>query len=719
MQIRNLLNIVSKIFIVWMFLASISANAQVSKEDNSKTMRIKTLEHPYLFFTNEEKLTITERIKTNPQCKKIMEALLAEGHRFLRMPFEEKNLFQPEHPRYETSNEETSNYVTNIGRGALTLSFLYQMTGDVAYAQKAFQFAKALCNMPEWTNSAHEFDIIYPRVWPYNVPDDQVVFSYDINSARTTRLLATVYVCLYPVFTTPERDKIRNGLLEKAITRVRGNYDFFWWSTAYRCNWAAVCYSGLGVTAMSLLKENPQLIDVVTESYNRMNLVFDQIGEEGGWQEGRGYYVFMLENSLYFMDALKRLSNGKYNMFNHEKIHNHPLDFELYTLTAAFGDGDGRPVGSSFLINKLTDETKNSTSAWYGDKFIKDDFEVFDILWPRSIIPPIEPEQKSKVFHNIDWAVMRSDFLDPSTVTVACKAGFNNDPHHGHLDCGQFILTWQNVPFITEPGRMRYDEYYFNEERYGYPYASSLGHNVVFVNGEQQITAKKKNQPWKEGIGGKILAFESSDKRDYVLMDPTHAYPGKELRKWRRSIVLEKPALTVVLDEVGANPGSEIKARFFPGVGNRTGVEQGNFTSRMFARPNYDSHRFYTGGGEYKTMKNYVYLTDGKHNMAMIPLALDNVVSIVDDKIPTIPVTEDASLMWIPFVEMVTHAKTANSILVTILIPVADQNEAERIVKSAKINQLNADEINVSVDASAGNFNWVFKKDKEGYTLKN
>ena len=38
------------------------------------------------------------------------------------------------------------------------------------------------------------------------------------------------------------------------------------------------------------------------------------------------------------------------------------------------------------------------------------------------------------------------------------------------------------------------------------------------------------------------------------LLDPTDAYPKKELKKWRRHIILEKPAITVVLDEV---PGSD------------------------------------------------------------------------------------------------------------------------------------------------------------------
>jgi hypothetical protein len=357
------------------------------------------------------------------------------------------------------------------------------------------------------------------------------------------------------VLTKIERDKIRNGLLEKAITRVRGNYEFFWWASAHRCNWSAICYSGLGITAMSLLKENPQILDVVAEAYNRMNLTFDQIGDDGGWQEGRGYYGYMMRVGVNFMDILKRLSSGKYNLFAHKKVSSHPFDFILYGMTANFEDSEGGVVGQTMTVNKLTEETGNTTGAWYREKFLGEGTSLFDILWPRPRVTAVEPSQKSGYFKSINWAILRSGFLDPSSFTIACKAGYNDDPHHGHLDCGQFNLTWNDIPYIRDIGRMRYDEFYFNEERWVYPYASSKGHNLIFVNGEEQIPAKLKDQPWKQGIGGEILKFETSAKRDFVLMDPTHAYPGKELKRWRRNIVLDKPVTALVLDEVDAKIG--------------------------------------------------------------------------------------------------------------------------------------------------------------------
>ncbi|RPH37742.1 hypothetical protein EHM92_01885 [bacterium] len=636
-----------------------------------------------------------------------MAGLLAEGHRYLNLQVKNPAPEPPKHARYYADEGGASAYVSDLLEGARTLSFLYQMTGDVRYARKGAELALAICDLEDWVNPAHKFDIIYPRVWPKNVPNDQVVFSYDITASGRAIALSTAYDWLYPALTKGERDKIRGALLEKAITRVRGNYEFFWWSTAYRCNWSAVCYSGLGIAAMSLLTEHPQLVDVISECQDRMSLTFDQIGEEGSWQEGRGYYSYMLRHSVMFMDALKRLTHGKCDLFAHEKLHRRPLDFILYSLTANFEDSEGEPLGPTSMANKLVEETGNHLGAWYRDHLLKDGTDIFDILWPRSSVTPIAPTEQSKFFHVINWAIMRSDFLDPSTVTIACKAGFNDDPHHGHLDCGQFILTWHTVPFIRDIGRMRYDELYFNEDRWLYPFASSSGHNLVFVNGEQQIPAKLKDQPWKDGVGGPILRFQTSATRDYVLMEPTGAYPGKELKKWRRSIVLEKPAITVVLDEVTARPGSVIEARFFPGAQStpaRSTREQG-FPPRPAVT--------------YAVSKNCVLLTSQGHHMAAIPAVLDNSYRIVEDRLPTIPVIDNARLEWIPYFETVLTATSQVSIIATLFLPVNDKQDADTVARNAYVRLLNSHELEVGIAMPSHTYRWSFTREPDGFVLKN
>lgn len=685
-----------------------SLNAQVSKEDIRQSVGIEKLQHPYLFFTKDEIPAIQKRIQSDPETGDIMAGLTMQAHRWLTFPIKDPAPMPPTHPRFAANGAEADKYYAELTEGALTLSFLYQMTGEEAYAKKAIAFAVAMSDLIDWTNPAHKFDIIYPRVWPWNVSDDQVVFSYDHMAADRSATIATVYDWVYPVLTKWERDKIRGALLEKSITKVRGNYEYFWWASAYRCNWSAVCNNGLGTAALALLKEDPQLVDVVAEAYNRMGLTFDQMGGDGAWQEGRSYYGYLMRSAVNFGAALKNVSHGKYNLFKHKNVKDHPIDFFLYTLTANFGDGQGNPMGPLWLVNKLVDETGDGTGAWYRDTFLDQrarifpGISVFDIIWPKSSVTPVEPKPASKLFKSVDWAMLRSDFVDPSKMTIACKAGFNDDPHHGHLDCGQFILTWYGVPFIRDLGRAEYDEIFFNKDRWLYPEASSEGNNLIFVNGEQQLCAKLKDEPWKQGIGGRVLDFRTSEKQDYVLMDPTHAYPGKELKKWRRNIVLEKPAVAVILDEVGSAPGAKIEARFF----SKTPMASRNAKYPLPFEV------------ECKVSVDHVLLTAQRHSLALIPLVLENTFTLVEGRLPSLPVTEEAVLNWFPYVETVTMAKAPTSVIATLVVPVNDEKEAGELVKTAKLVQSAPNELEVSVSAASGAYKWVFVKEKDGYVLR-
>ena len=103
--------------------------------------------------------------------------------------------------------------------------------------------------MPVWILQAHEFRIIYSRVMPWNVPDNQVNFNFDIRTAGLGEQIACVYDWTYEALNKKQRDRIRGTLLEKVITPVRGDYEFHWWTSSYRCNWTGVCllFNGHGI----------------------------------------------------------------------------------------------------------------------------------------------------------------------------------------------------------------------------------------------------------------------------------------------------------------------------------------------------------------------------------------------------------------------------------------------------------------------------------------
>jgi hypothetical protein len=668
-----------------LFFGVCPAHPGTAPTDIAQSLR-KDLIHPYLYFTESEKPAIFARIRNDPVCRAQMDRMLAEANRLLFTP-----VTSPE-PENRDSRFEPPTEFLGVTAGyrsaALTLAFVYQMTSEEKYAKKAFEFTKELCELRTWVMRACQFPKAYPRVSPWNVPDEKLVFTFDIIAADYAMDLGAVYDWLYPALSKEDRDWIRAGLLEKAIVQVRGNYDYHWWATAYKCNWCAWCNGGLGIAALALIAEEPRLTDVVAESYDRIARTLDQIGAEGGWEEGGGYWAQTLKMALQFGDPLKRLTGGKYNLFAHPKIVNNPVNFALYLSyppdykEVNFADAGSYKIGSARLYNKIALETGNPGAAWIRDTWFGDDStDLFDIIWPRSTVKPALPEKASLHFTTEDWAVMRSDFTDPEKVVLACKAGRNCDPHHGHLDVGQFCVFWHGRAFIADLGTATYDEKYFDAEKYNTPQASSIGHNLIFVNGERQITGKRKDQPMDFSIGGKILEFRTGETRDYTLMDPTNAYPKKELRRWRRHLVLDKPTVTVLIDEIACAPGAEIEARFHSDAKQRV-------------------------------RDDYTLLDVKEGKMALIPV-VEGKWAFRPGRHAYLALQRQASFQWFPYNGTVLRASGGRTVLAHVILPVADDAEAAKILKTMK----RSGDFSLSFDYRGKRHEYRFRRDGEGLVL--
>jgi hypothetical protein len=653
------------------------ATAQKGTPRISDHLHPETLQHPYLLFNHEEKEQMLEAIRHDRELSEIYEKQLLEAYRYLKMP-KDYSLPEPGRESRYYAISTLRNFQFAHMRPALQLAFAYQLTGNPEYAGKAFFHAEMLCRIDTWTNPAHRFPQIYDRVWPHGVEDDQVVFSFDLTSARISTHLALVYDWIYDYMDKGQRDRIRGALLENSILRVRGNYEYHWWTSAHRCNWSGVCYSGLGMASLALLKEDPQLVDVVERCYEGVSLMLDELGVDGGWQEGRGYWAYGVGHSVWFMDAIKNQTEGSYNLFAHPKLKDHPVDFVLYTMPANFADGGAGPKGDSWFINKLIAETGSQTAAWYRDTFLEPGESIYDLIYREPGVKATEPEAKSKHFRTIDWAVMQSSFTSEQSMTIVCKAGKNDDPHHGHLDCGNFIISYMGNNFIRDHGSASYDDFYFSAERWDYPEASSKGHNVVFVNGEGQIPAKIKDEPWGEEPGTSIGAFFTSEKQDHVVMNHLeNAYPREEMKSWQRKIVLEKPSIAVVIDKVGSDKHAEIRSRIHP-------------------------------GGTVTTHENYYTISSADEvKLAVVPFS-DQPLEIETGRHGSLSANEKSTFEWIQYVDSYRKADQEQTIMGYLVFPFTSRQETDRVLKSVTLQQAAGDDDNLTFSFKGTQYNVPF-----------
>lgn len=657
--------------------------------------------HPYLYFDATGMEEIRRRIERDPESAAIRDNLLAVAFKLLHQPVQMQVPIQARDPRagwtprdrgegykrteYEDHYRETS-------ENAFTLAFVYQLTGDPRYAAKAYEFADAFCEFPTWTRRAHEFPIIYDRIWPWNVSDDQVNFSFDHHNGDVLRLMGAVYDWLHPALDRRQRDRLRGAMLEKGINRVRGHYEQHWWATAYRTNWAGVNHSGLGVAALALLGEHPEFADVVAESYNGIRKMLSELGADGAWAEGGGYWSYGVTTSATFGDALKRVTGGELDLFQQTaRLKANPITFPAHiTLPNGFSldfqDSKGRRIGSTHLYNKLAAEYDDPQAAWFRETYFGAGQGIWDLIWPRAEVAPAPPAHPSKEFRTWGWWVMRSDFTDPDRVLLAGMAGRNNEPHHGHLSVGHFVLNWRGEYYIRDLGSPTYDQLFFNEVRWShYPHAMSEGHNVVFVNSERQLPGKRKDQPWDHSLAGQILDFRSDDRRDYVLKDNSDAYPGQELLGWRRHVVHLKDAqATVVLDEVRARDGAEIEARFHSGVRLEAGT---------------DHVRLRGEGGV----------------LAHIPLS-DGPVELRQGRHAIQLVHGGYGLQHEPYYGWVTRARGSGATpLVSLLLPESAEADAAEMTRSARLERHSDGSLDIAFEFAGSRHSLRFEQDKEGW----
>lgn len=623
-------------------------------------------EHPYLHFTKDDLPRLRERVKTDPRARVIYQRLMKECDRVLDMPvsWDVPARYKGVSPYFE-SKDEFHEYRDKLSKNAFLLAFLYQVSGDEKYARKSYEFADALCAMDTWSSTWDDFRWLYWMGKPHGAKwneeqDNEIVYLYDLGPADASRHLAATYDWLYPVLSDYKRKRLRSGLLENAVLRVRGNYDYHWFAHAWRTNWLAVCLSGVGLAALSMYSEDPQLLDVVEEVRYRINRYIDEsIDEDGGYQEGLGYWQFGMGNAVLYASALKHVSRGQVDMFRNPKMKT-MIQFPLFTFVpprSSFPFEDSHPVlpGNYALYNKLAQEYGSQEAKWLGEFFDNfdaarspGDFDLYSVIWPKASVKPSLPDSSKPMsihFRTIDWVVMRASWENQDQPILAAKGGVHDDPHHGHLDAGQFAISYRGEWFVKELGYMTPNGfgYWDYRQRFNYVHANSLGHNVVFVNGEQQKYGPK--------YFGKVLDFRTTAERDYALIDATKAYPGDQLKLWRRHIVYQKPYFFLVLDEVKSPKDAEIAVRNHPGV-------------------------------SFQLKENYALLTGEKGSMAALPL-LPGAFRLVQDRHAFLPETEEAKFQWIPYYDLLTKASSERTFIVNIYAPVENQGEAERVLRSA------------------------------------
>jgi hypothetical protein len=141
----------------------------------------------------------------------------------------------------------------------------------------------------------------------------------------------------------------------------------------------------------------------------------------------------------------------------------------------------------------------------------------------------------------VEVAVFRSAWDDDQALFLSVKAGYNK-VNHGHLDLGTFEMDALGQRWARDLGADDYDlpGYWDGKQggqRWTYYRLGSFSHNVVLMDGQQQLVAGKS----------RIVRFQSGDQPCAVL-DLTSAYGGS-VSSARRGIAMVSGRKAVVVQD--------------------------------------------------------------------------------------------------------------------------------------------------------------------------
>jgi hypothetical protein len=433
-----------------------------------------------------------------------------------------------------------------------SLAMAFLLTGDRGYRDAAVaQLDHAIANWPIWVDTAHD-------------PP------YDLMSGEMSLTFALAYDWLYTSLTETERTRLREGVERRALrpylAAVNVAKPKSWYSAKH--NWNPVCNGGATVLALALRGDSPLSDQVLHFSVPGMAPYWNNLGDDGGWEEGTGYWTYGHRYAFIAADALRRAGSPAGEQYLAREGARHtgmfPLVFNPGTrLSASFSDSAGRAADP--LLYFLGREYLNPDFLWFEDRVAPRSVtsegwpqEALTLVWraadeawvpeARASFLPSIPATAS--FPSIGWAMIASEQPDPA-LFLAFKSG-STGANHSHLDLNHVTVGMGDNMVLIDLGSRPYTtDYFASATRANYYEISTAGHNSVLVGGQGQVFGKAGAlQGPVEGPN--YTAFVGTANDSYRVATP----------RARRHVVFVDRRYYVLLDEVAPSAAVPIELRF-------------------------------------------------------------------------------------------------------------------------------------------------------------
>jgi len=505
--------------------------------------------HPRLLF-NQADLPEIKRRATLPIFQPTMRRLLERAEWQLTAPPLIPSITKRGEPDPPGENKGLQCARLLQGR-VLTYCMAFTLTGHKKYRDAAVnELMRAINDWRIWVDTAHQ-------------PP------FDLMNGETCLTFGLAYDWLYNDLTSEERRQLREGVERRGLSAYLQSAhaptpSFFF--TAHH-NWNPVCNGGAAVLALALEDESELSAEVLKIAVPAMDHFWNHLTEDGGWDEGTGYWDYGFRYAFIAAEALRRAGKPggaeRFQLPGARRTGYFPIVFNPgRKLSASFGDSNGRAGDPIFYLLGRT--FHDPAFVWFRDRapLPASDHaswpqEAFALLWrpvDESWLPEAQRDYRPQldpvfVFPSIGWGMMTPRQPDPPFF-LAFKNG-SLAANHTHLDLNHISVGYGDSMLAVELGARPYPADYFSQKRYSYYEITTAGHNTVLIGGKGQVQGKQ----------GKLLGPFKGEHYEELVGVADGAYEVNATRVRRYAVFVDK-RFWILLDEIQTTEPETAELRF-------------------------------------------------------------------------------------------------------------------------------------------------------------
>ena len=399
----------------------------------------------------------------------------------------------------------------------------------------------------------------------------------DLFAAETSTLLAWTYYLVGETFASVSplvRPRIALEIDRRILTPLLDREDFWWMGLKPRPdgrrvnNWNPWINSNWLMSFLLIEQNRDRLTLAVHKSIRSLDQFIQPYPEDGGCDEGAGYWGRAAASLFDCLEILESATDGLIDEFDSELLRNmgsfiykaHIKDH--YFVNFADAPVMTTPVPSILFRygKRVGDSQLSSLGAWFAasEHLEKKGFgdsvaRQLPALFTAAELFATKGSQhypRDAWFPGIEVMTARCQADSPEGFFVAAKGGTNAESHN-HNDIGTFVVFNDGKPLLIDTGVEPYTAKNSSPQRYDIWTMNSNHHNLPEVNGHAQ-------QPGFE-FAAKSVKHETTEASATLELDISDAYPAEAgLESWYRRVRLNREAGveiedTCVFTESGGN----------------------------------------------------------------------------------------------------------------------------------------------------------------------